>query len=155
MDATEKRLCDAVRTASAMPAALDAVERLYRSVQEEIDHRRPLCVISGRCCRFEEFGHRLFVTTLELARFVHQAGPIQAPANWDGTGCPFQRAKLCTVHAIRPFGCRMFFCDATSTDWQNAAYERFHGELKRLHETLDVPYFYLEWREALRTLGVA
>jgi Fe-S-cluster containining protein len=152
LDTTEQSLKDAVIAASRLPAALDSVERLYRSVQEEIDRRRPLCVVSGRCCRFEEYGHRLFVTTLELARFVHDASSIQAPENWDGTGCPFQKAKLCTVHAIRPFGCRMFFCDATSTEWQNAAYERFHSELKRLHETLAVPYFYLEWRQALKLL---
>jgi Fe-S-cluster containining protein len=112
-----------------------------------------LCVVSGRCCRFEEFGHRLFVTTLELARFVHDVGSIAVPDAWDGTGCPFQKAKLCTVHAIRPFGCRMFFCDATSTEWQNAAYERFHADLKRLHEQFEVPYFYLEWRQALRALN--
>jgi hypothetical protein len=55
---------------------------------------------------------------------------------WDGTGCPFQVAKLCGVHAIRPFGCRMFFCDPASTQWQNDAYERYHARLKQLHETL-------------------
>jgi hypothetical protein len=48
----------------------------------------------------------------------------------------------------------MFFCDATSTEWQNQAYERFHGELKGLHETLGVPYAYVEWRQALRAIGV-
>lgn len=130
-----------------------AVDALYADVQAEIDRRRPLCVISGRCCRFEEFGHRLYVTTLELARFVAGLDPVPPRADWDGTGCPFQRAKLCTVHSIRPFGCRMFFCDATSTDWQNEAYEQFHCDLKALHDRLNVPYFYVEWREALRLLG--
>jgi Fe-S-cluster containining protein len=70
----------------------------------------------------------------------------------DPAGCPFQSDKLCTVHAIRPFGCRIFFCDATTTDWQNQMYEQFHARLKRLHEELNVPYFYIEWREALRIL---
>jgi Fe-S-cluster containining protein len=133
---------------------LNAIDALYRTVQQEIDRRRPLCVISGRCCRFEEFGHRLFVTTLELARFIHDLDAAKIPDAWDGTGCPLQRAKLCTVHAIRPFGCRMFFCDATSTQWQNEAYERFHADLKRLHEQFEVPYFYLEWREALKMLDL-
>jgi len=59
------------------------------------------------------------------------------------------------VHAIRPFGCRMFFCDATSTAWQNEAYEQFHARLKRLHEELGVPYFYVEWRQALGALGLS
>jgi hypothetical protein len=50
-------------------------------------------------------------------------------------------------------GCRIFFCDATRDDWQHERYERFHGDLKRLHEELGVPYLYVEWREALRALG--
>ena len=125
-----------------------AVMDLYAAVQREIDARKPLCVISGKCCRFEEYGHRLFVTTIELAAFVHSV-PFM-PERWDGTGCPFQKNKLCSVHPSRPFGCRMFFCDPTSTEWQNERYERFHADLKRLHESLAVPYFYIEWRQALR-----
>src|SRR6478672_3884848 len=79
----------------------DAVARVYEDVQREIDARRPLCVISGRCCRFEEFGHRLFVTTMELAAFVHDLTafpPAQSDTPWDGSGCPFQANKLCGVH---------------------------------------------------------
>ncbi len=137
-----------------------AVRELYADVQAEVDRRRPVCHISGRCCRFEEFGHRLYVTTLELAAFVRgldKTAPLQtSPAHkslpWDGTGCPFQAGKLCGVHSIRPFGCRMFFCDATSTDWQTQAYERFHSRLKLLHERLGVPYRYVEWRAALGVL---
>jgi len=130
-----------------------AVEEMYARVQSQIERRRPSCVMSGRCCRFEEFGHRLFVTTLELARFIQQS-PIARSA-WNGTGCPFQRARLCTVHPIRPFGCRIFFCDPSSTEWQNAAYEDFHSQFKRLHEQFRVEYFYLEWRHALRLLDIA
>lgn len=49
----------------------------------------------------------------------------------------------------------MFFCDPSSTEWQNEAYERFHAEIRSLHESLAVPYFYIEWRAALRMLGWA
>lgn len=145
----------AVRVASARPEVEAAIQALYVEVQSAIDARRPACAISGRCCRFEEFGHRLYVTTLELASFVRQLTEGPSTADWDGTGCPFQRAKLCSVHAIRPFGCRMFFCDATSTEWQNDAYERFHARIQQLHAELGVPYYYVEWRAALRALGLA
>jgi Fe-S-cluster containining protein len=77
----------------------------------------------------------------------------QMPTNDNPGGCPFQSMKLCGVHAIRPFGCRVFFCDETSTDWQHQQYELFHAELRRLHETLQVPYFYVEWRHALRAIA--
>lgn len=151
MDSTLK---STVLEAAGRQEVLNAVGELYARVQAEIERRRPVCAISGRCCRFEEYGHRLYVTTIELARFVHDLAPVPSRAGWDGTGCPFQKSKLCTVHARRPFGCRMFFCDATSTDWQNAAYEQFHAELKQCHEQLKVPYFYVEWREAIRMLGI-
>ena len=148
----------AVNEAAARAEVRAAVGGLYAEVQREVDLRRPLCVISGRCCRFEEYGHRLFVTTAELAAFSHDlraAAPAATTAPWDGTGCPFQSNKMCGVHAIRPFGCRMFFCDATSTEWQNETYERFHARLKRLHEELAVPYFYVEWRRAIGALGLS
>ena len=148
-----------VRQAADRPDVRAAVGDLYGRVQAEIDARRPACAVSGRCCRFEKYGHRLFVTTMELAAFVHDleqaraAGRARQVAEWDGTGCPFQVARLCGVHALRPFGCRMFFCDATSTEWQNETYERFHARLKGLHEELDVPYYYVEWLHALRMAG--
>jgi Fe-S-cluster containining protein len=148
-------LREQVRAAASRADVRDAVARVYADLQREIDARRPICSASGRCCRLEEYGHRLYVTTLELAAFV--AGLPENPnvPAWDGTGCPFQVAKLCSVHTIRPFGCRMFFCDATSTQWQNERYEQFHADLKRLHGELNVPYLYVEWRQALAALGLA
>src|SRR5207302_8827860 len=107
--------------------------------------------------------HRLDVTPMELAAFLHdlrRAGPSPGRNSRpeDGpalpSGCPFQVDGLCSVHPIRPFGCRVFFCDATSTNWQNDQYERLHKELKRLHEALAVPYFYVEWRQALAALQI-
>ena len=147
-----------VTAAAGRADVRDAVAAVYADLQRELDARRPTCIASGRCCRFEEFGHRLFVTTIELAAFLHgfrgtPGGGI--PTTWDGTGCPLQVGKLCGVHAIRPFGCRMFFCDATSTEWQNQVYERLHARLKDLHEAMGVPYRYIEWRTALRLVGVS
>ena len=151
-------LRDGVNEACEREDVLAAVRALYSDVQAEIDVRRPLCLVSGRCCRFEEYGHRLFVTTAELAAFAHDLKHVTiagAGHAWDGTGCPFQSNKICGVHTIRPFGCRMFFCDATAAEWQNEVYERFHARLKRLHEVLGVPYFYVEWRRALAALGLS
>jgi Fe-S-cluster containining protein len=147
-------LKQAVLPASKRPEVRAAIANLYAELQHQIDSRKPLCVLSGRCCRFEEFGHRLYVTTLELAAFLYNLNtPLQTP--WDGTGCPFQQTKLCTVHPIRPFGCRIFFCDSTATDWQQEQYQLFHARLRQLHTDLAVPYAYVEWRQALQqTLGI-
>jgi Fe-S-cluster containining protein len=177
-----------VHAAAGRADVREAVRDVYERLGREIEQRRPVCVASGRCCRFEEYGHRLFVTTMELAAFVHELGLVISPS--PGTpgegrgggvifkrsaeeehaptltlprstgrgdkagGCPFQVGKLCGVHAIRPFGCRIFFCDPTAQDWQQEQYERFHRELKALHERLGVAYFYMEWRMALAAVGL-
>jgi Fe-S-cluster containining protein len=151
----ESELFDAVYRAAGREEARRAVQQVYDDLQRAIDERRPICNASGRCCRFEEFDHRLYVTTLELAAFVYELELRGLPREkWDGTGCPFQISGLCSVHTIRPFGCRIFFCDATATHWQQDQYEQFHARLKQLHETLNVPYFYVEWRSALRMLSL-
>jgi Fe-S-cluster containining protein len=146
------RFADAVRLAES-DVVRNAVENVYLALQDAIDLRRPICSASGRCCRFEEYGHRLFVTTMEMAAFISGIDRPLAPRGWVGKGCPFQLKGLCDVHLTRPFGCRVFFCDETSTQWQAEQYERLHRELKRLHAELGVPYFYVEWREALAAMG--
>ena len=149
----------AVLAAAQRPEVPEAVACLYLDLEQQIERRRPLCVASGRCCRFEEFGHRLYTTTLELAAFAYEFRQTSVSPQlsqvielWDQTGCPFQVGKLCGVHAIRPFGCRIFFCDATADQWQREQYQAFHARLRTLHDTLGVPYHYLEWRSALAAL---
>jgi Fe-S-cluster containining protein len=151
----DSELFNAVYRAAGREEVRCAVTQVYEDLQRAIDTRRPLCNTSGRCCRFEEFGHRLYVTTMELAAFVYELeiGSWKTNPGADGKGCPFQTNGLCGVHAIRPFGCRIFFCDASSTQWQQDQYEQFHARLKGLHETMKVPYFYVEWRAALRMLS--
>ncbi|HEX4793767.1 MAG TPA: hypothetical protein VH370_08250 [Humisphaera sp.] len=172
----DEELREAVLAAAVRAEVRDAVAAVYASLAKAIEERRPICRTSGRCCRFEEFGHRLYVTTLELAKLVHDLSEMDKPSaattspkslpvlttnNSQPTthdppdGCRFQIEGLCTIHAIRPFGCRVFFCDATSTQWQQDQYEKHHARLRQLHEELGVPYRYVEWRYALVQLGLA
>jgi Fe-S-cluster containining protein len=148
---------ESVRYASTLPEVHTAIRALYQSLQSQIDIRRPLCQTSGRCCRFDEFGHRLYVTTAEMATFLQDIPPTpKAPSNPLAVlpSCRYQLDGLCSVHAIRPFGCRIFFCDASSTDWQHEQYEIFHNRLKLLHQDFRIEYFYIEWREALAAVGL-
>src|SRR5690349_12097647 len=104
---------------------METVGRLYDDLARAVAERKPLCTASGRCCRFEAYGHRMYVSTIELARFMtdlESASDRPDGGAWDGTGCPFQIGGLCGVHAVRPLGCRTFYCDPTSTEWQNALY---------------------------------
>ena len=145
-------LRDVVTAAAGRADVAAAVGEVYATVAAAVDARRPACSASGECCHFDAYGHDLFVTPLELAAFV---GQLRAtPASQPG-GCPFQAGQLCGVHAIRPFGCRLFYCDPTATDWQHEMYERLHAELRQLHERLGVDYLYVEWRRALAALGLS
>jgi Fe-S-cluster containining protein len=141
--------------AARRPAVDAALGDLYRRLADEIEQRGPTCWISGRCCNFDDYGHRLYVTGLEAAwmwRYLDDAArqrlvDADDPAN--GSGCPFQIDRLCRVHALRPLGCRIFFCDPGARDWQNPVYERLLNALRQLHEQHDLAYRYLEWRQAL------
>lgn len=151
----DDELLKAVRHPRPLAPLQDAVYGVYQRVQALVDQHKPRCVASGECCRFDAYGHRLYVTTLELIVFTNQLAihPAPAPALLPvlaSGACQFQMDGLCGAHTIRPFGCRMFYCDPTTTAWQQDAYEAFHAELKALHERFDVPYFYVEWRDALR-----
>lgn len=151
-------LKESVLAASACPEVREQIRAVYADLQREIDHRRPLCVLSGRCCRFDEYGHQLFVTTAELASFTADLAELKTPAGgWEPGaapgGCIFQSGKICRVHLIRPMGCRVFFCDSTATQWQQEVYERYHARLKKLHQEMSIPYSYVEWRFACRTMG--
>lgn len=153
-------IAGAVRLAAGRGDVVAAVQDIYRRLQKEVDERKPLCVASGRCCHFDEYGHRLYVTTIELAVFVASvdgtAREIVSPVHKKSlpqlgqreAGCRFQIDNLCMVHSIRPFGCRIFYCDPAAELWQREQYELFHREIQQLHERFEIPYFYIEWRDA-------
>jgi len=146
------------------------VARVLADADADIAARRPVCRSSGRCCRFEEYGHRLYVTAAELLHFAHvhitpmsenrnskienrKSIPLpQFFAQAAPRGCPYQIDNLCTAREARPLGCRIYFCDENAQAWQNEVYERYHARLKELHATHGIPYRYMEWREALREL---
>src|SRR5438552_3500635 len=112
----------AVTKASQRQEVRETMGALYQHLQDAIEIRGPICERSGRCCRFDEYGHRLFVTTMELATFTFAiespATPSRVLPSRVSSGCPFQIHGLCSVHTSRPFGCRIFFCDPTAQDWQ-------------------------------------
>src|SRR5436853_3547584 len=84
---------------------------LYQDVDREVAAAGPVCVASGRCCRFKEYGHTLFISNLEAEVLLHDAPPYQAPVTADY--CPFQVENLCTAREPRPLGCRVYYCDPT------------------------------------------
>lgn len=139
----------------------DRLEAIYAMIADQVAARGPVCVASGRCCNFEAYGHRLYVTGLEAAWCVAQLtpeaptlSPASVEAALDRGGCPFQVGLLCGVHEIKPVGCRTYYCDPTADLWHEELTERAHGMVRALHQTAAVPYRYMEWRAMLGLLSV-
>jgi len=143
---------------AAQSAAVDgALRAIYSGLASKVAARGPVCWASGRCCNFEKFGHRLYVTALETAWCVTQisrAEPatrslLSRPIEARGS-CPFHIDSLCHAHAMRPLGCRAFFCERGSETWQHELYEECQNQLRALHETHRIEYAYAEWRVSLQ-----
>ena len=111
-----------------------ALRRQVLQVYEEVDRAvaaaGPVCVASGRCCRFKEYGHVLFVSNLEADVLLADAPAYERPVSPDF--CPFQQGNLCTARAPRPLGCRIYYCDPTYQETGNQITEDALGRLKEL-----------------------
>jgi Fe-S-cluster containining protein len=152
--ADERRQWRAWFDAASRAEVDQALRSRYDELDREIAGRNPTCWLSGKCCHFDTYGHRLYATGLEVAWLVRQLEAVGRDrldaAELPGLdGCPFQVDRLCTVHAARPLGCRVYFCDPTAQHWQGETTERHLGELRRLHDRHALPYRYMEWRHGL------
>ena len=130
---------------------LAAMVEFYRRVDGHVAMMNPTCRLTGRCCRFGEYGHKMYVTEPELAYFLHQqAGAgLRRPR---GTTCPYQQGRHCTVRDHRPLGCRVYFCDPSAKQWQGPVYEESLEELKGIGRRFGITYHYREWIDSLRGL---
>ncbi len=140
------------RRAAGDPVIDTALRGLYDRIAVEVQRQGPQCWASGRCCHFETFGHRLYVTGLEIAWVLQKVTPPSIVAQLEPKfdGCPFQQGHVCGIHQHRPLGCRLFFCQRGSEPWQHQLYETMLRELRSLHDEQHLPYEYMEWRQGLR-----
>ncbi len=106
------------------------VLELYREVDQAVAAAGPVCVASGRCCRFKEYGHTLFLSNLEADVLLAEAPPYEQPVSPDF--CPFQKDSLCTAREPRPLGCRIYFCDPQYQETGNRLSEEYLHRLKEL-----------------------
>ena len=125
---------------------IDALVELWDEVNARVKQMGSVCAASGRCCRFDEFGHRLYFSTIE-ADLLFQVPPLsgneaEQEAEPGTTRCPYQQGRHCTARERRPLGCRVFFCDPASEDQQAALTEEFLGRLKQLHQDQGRPWRY-------------
>jgi len=141
-------LGEIVGQASESDAIASQMRSFYAELDQTIAAHAPVCTNRGACCQFGRYGHRLYVTSVELGYFVRGLRAQWRPPAGDDA-CPYQVGGMCTAREHRPMGCRVFFCDPNAQHWQNEEYERQLAALKRIGAEHDVEYRYVEWLSAL------
>jgi Fe-S-cluster containining protein len=125
---------------------------LYREVDASVKAAGPVCVASGRCCRFKEYGHTLFLSNLEAEVLLADAPSNEAPITADF--CPFQKDNLCTAREPRPLGCRIYFCDPNYQETSRRISEESIRRLKDLADEFGVDWQYAPLHTFLNAAAV-
>jgi hypothetical protein len=128
--------------ACTRPAWHAELAALYGDLDAQVARLGPTCELSGRCCRFREYGHTLFISAPEVEFLLAVAPPPTRPLD-HGETCPWQdQARRCTARDGRPLGCRVYFCDPSYTHSGQELSEQFISRLKQLTENHRLPWNY-------------
>jgi hypothetical protein len=133
------------------PGAIrDELRLLYADLDAEVARAGPACALSGRCCRFTEYGHTLFVSEIEFTLLLDDA-PEPVRALDEGHTCPWQDAQgRCTARSARPLGCRVYYCEPSYQERSHEITEAFLDRLKRLVRARGWPWNYAPLHHHLR-----
>ncbi len=118
-------------------AARVDLREVYALAEADVAGRHELfCELSGRCCRFEDAGHQLYLTALEYAEMVAKGGDRAA----DPAACPWFLGGLCANREGRALACRTYFC----SDEASAAEvtEKWHRVIRKIHDDHGLEYRY-------------
>ena len=135
------------------PELRRTVLAMYAEVDRAVAAAGPVCVASGRCCRFKEYGHSLFLSNLEAEILLEAAPPYAPPVSPDG--CPFQKGNLCTAREPRPLGCRVYYCDPAYQETGGRISEEYLRRLKRLADEHGAGWRYAPLHAFLKDPGLA
>ena len=116
--------------------------QIYEDLARDLAQLAPVCELSGRCCRFKEYGHRLYISRTEAELLLEDGLPPNATV--DEAGCPFQIGGLCTAREKRPFGCRVYFCDPKYAGQAEILSEKYLEQLREMHRATNTPWDYGE-----------
>jgi hypothetical protein len=126
---------------------------VYAAADAAVSAAGPRCDASGRCCRFTEYGHTLFISAFEAEILLERAPAYEQPVSRDG--CPFQVGGLCTARDARPLGCRIYFCDPAYETRMAEITEDALAKLKRIADAHNVGWNYAPLHHFLNAPRVA
>jgi Fe-S-cluster containining protein len=134
---------------------VEKVGQIYDWVNQQMKDKPALagkCKVCGRCCDFETFDHRLFVTTPELMYLVDKIGYYNIMPMLKGR-CPWQKENKCSIYEHRFLSCRIFCCKGDK-DFQSNLTEETLRKLKSLSTEFDIPYRYTALPAALDSFTI-
>jgi hypothetical protein len=118
------------------------LRELYEALDREVASLGPVCALSGRCCRFLEYGHTLFISSAEVSYLLALAPAPSSPLD-QGATCPWQNSRgHCTAREARPLGCRIYHCDPAFEEELHRLSERFIDRLKALSTRHNIAWNY-------------
>ena len=141
-----------VAESRAKKQLLNKVAEVYDWLDEQIrltDGLVGRCDGCGRCCDFEAFDHRLFVTPPELMYLAAKLGGENLQPMPDSR-CPYHLICACTVYKYRFAGCRIFSCKADA-DFQSRLSESALKKFKSICIEFEIPYRYTDLASALNS----
>ncbi len=124
---------------------IERVSEIYKWIKAQQLANKGLagqCDACGKCCDFEQYDHRLYVTTPEIIYFVEKVGLANIKQMANGR-CSYQIDNKCSVYDYRFAGCRIFCCKGKAT-FQSELTESAIKKFKALCAELQIPYRYLE-----------
>lgn len=130
------------------PALREGLLQIYDALDADVRAAGPVCDLSGRCCRFREYGHTLFISRSE-AELLLAAGLPPGTAIDEGS-CPFQQGALCTARERRPLGCRVYYCDPQFAGKGEELSEQYIARMKQLHRSEGADWEYRPLHHFLR-----
>jgi len=133
---------------------VEQVGRVYAWLDAQIREHpdsRGRCDACGKCCDFETFDHRLFVTPPELMYLAAKLGGEKIKPMPTGR-CPYNIIVACSIYDYRFAGCRIFCCKGDK-DFQSALSESALEKFKAICTEFGIPYRYLDLAAALNSFA--
>ena len=116
-------------------SAFSELEKIYQSVDAEIQNHTIECRMCGKCCNFSTNEMRLYIFQIERLYLQSRLGK---KLSLRSGCCSGQQGNTCDIHQYRPIGCRTQFCTYTFQD----IYEKYAREIAKLERRHDIPYIY-------------
>ncbi len=132
---------------------LKRVAEIYKWLDSQISNNSDpagICNACGKCCDFESFDHKLFVTTPELMYLAANLNKENIKSMTTNR-CPYNIRGKCSIYKYRFSSCRIFSCKG-NIDFQSRLSESALKKFKAICDWFQIRYRYFDIETALNSL---